>query len=208
MSYDKKLLFKIPYGMYVVTSEFEGVNAGCIINTFSQMADKPEIFVASVEVSTHTASIMNKSKVCIINALDINTKIDIIDHFGMKSGFNINKFSNEYSDIFDYKTHKATNIPYIRTNTVFSAVCNIVSITNVGTHYVYILELVDFIPNNVNNDIITYSKYRDIRYGKKAKHVCTVCHYTYDGEIDFDDLDDDYRCPVCGSSKEAFVLVE
>ena len=47
------------------------------------------------------------------------------------------------------------------------------------------------------------------------KYKCTVCGYLYDpdqGEpesgidpgIEFDDLPDDYICPVCGAGKEEF----
>lgn len=39
------------------------------------------------------------------------------------------------------------------------------------------------------------------------KHwVCTVCGYVYDGEIPFEDLPDDWLCPLCGVGKEYFVL--
>jgi len=37
-----------------------------------------------------------------------------------------------------------------------------------------------------------------------SKYVCTVCGYEYDGEIPFEELDDDYVCPVCGVGKEEF----
>jgi rubredoxin len=47
------------------------------------------------------------------------------------------------------------------------------------------------------------------------RYVCTICGYVYDpeqGEPDndiaagtsFDDLPDDYECPICGAGKEDF----
>jgi rubredoxin len=47
------------------------------------------------------------------------------------------------------------------------------------------------------------------------RYVCTICGYVYDPEqgdpdngVDpgtkFDDLPDDWECPVCGASKEDF----
>jgi len=47
------------------------------------------------------------------------------------------------------------------------------------------------------------------------KYVCTICGYVYDPEqgdpdanipagTSFDDLPDDYECPVCGAGKEDF----
>jgi len=36
------------------------------------------------------------------------------------------------------------------------------------------------------------------------KYVCSVCGYEYDGEVPFEQLDDDYVCPVCGVGKDLF----
>jgi len=43
-----------------------------------------------------------------------------------------------------------------------------------------------------------------------AKYRCTVCNYTYDEDVEgkkFDELPDDWRCPVCNSPKDLFVLL-
>jgi len=43
-----------------------------------------------------------------------------------------------------------------------------------------------------------------------AKYRCTVCNYVYDEEkegIKFNDLPDDWKCPVCNSPKSEFVLL-
>ena len=38
--------------------------------------------------------------------------------------------------------------------------------------------------------------------------VCTVCNYVYEGEIPFEELPDDYVCPLCGVGKSYFELRE
>ena len=44
------------------------------------------------------------------------------------------------------------------------------------------------------------------------KWECTVCGYIYDpseeGGVDFEDLPDDWVCPLCGVGKEDFELLE
>ena len=35
-------------------------------------------------------------------------------------------------------------------------------------------------------------------------YICDVCGYQYDGEVPFDQLNDDYVCPVCGVPKDQF----
>ena len=39
---------------------------------------------------------------------------------------------------------------------------------------------------------------------KKAKWVCSVCGYVYDGDVPFEDLPDDWTCPLCGAPKSEF----
>jgi rubredoxin len=36
------------------------------------------------------------------------------------------------------------------------------------------------------------------------KYVCEICGYEYDGDIAFEELPDDYECPICGVGKEQF----
>jgi rubredoxin len=40
------------------------------------------------------------------------------------------------------------------------------------------------------------------------KYVCSVCGYEYAGEVPFDELPDDYTCPVCGVGKDQFEEVD
>ncbi|MFI3241609.1 MAG: rubredoxin [Alphaproteobacteria bacterium] len=39
---------------------------------------------------------------------------------------------------------------------------------------------------------------------EETKYVCTVCNYEYDGETPFEELADDYACPLCGVGKDLF----
>lgn len=44
------------------------------------------------------------------------------------------------------------------------------------------------------------------------KYVCSVCGYVYDpaenDNVAFDDLDDDFVCPLCGVGKSEFHEME
>lgn len=35
-------------------------------------------------------------------------------------------------------------------------------------------------------------------------YVCDVCGYVYDGDVPFDQLPEDWVCPLCGVGKEEF----
>ena len=38
-----------------------------------------------------------------------------------------------------------------------------------------------------------------------SKWTCSICGYVYDGETPFEELPDDYTCPVCRQSKDKFI---
>lgn len=40
----------------------------------------------------------------------------------------------------------------------------------------------------------------------EKRWICTVCGYVYDGDIPFEQLPDDYQCPICGEPKSVFEL--
>ncbi len=40
-----------------------------------------------------------------------------------------------------------------------------------------------------------------------TRYICTVCGYEYDEETPFEDLPDDWECPICGEGEEVFEAV-
>ena len=69
-----------------------------------------------------------------------------------------------------------------------------------------------------DNLIFTYFS-KEERGERMTKYKCTVCGYIYDPEVgdpdsginpgtSFEDLPDDWICPICGVSKDQFEKVE
>ena len=42
----------------------------------------------------------------------------------------------------------------------------------------------------------------------EKKYVCKICGYVYDGEMPFEQLPDDWTCPLCGVGKDHFETQE
>ena len=40
------------------------------------------------------------------------------------------------------------------------------------------------------------------------KYVCDPCGWIYDPEVGFEDIPDDWVCPICGVGKDMFSAVE
>ena len=41
-----------------------------------------------------------------------------------------------------------------------------------------------------------------------AQYVCSVCGYVYDGDVPFEELPADWKCPICKMGKDVFVKEE
>jgi len=41
-----------------------------------------------------------------------------------------------------------------------------------------------------------------------VKYVCNVCGWEYDGDTPFEELPEDFTCPLCGAPKSDFLKIE
>ncbi|MEG1989694.1 MAG: flavin reductase [Clostridia bacterium] len=199
---DKTLLFKIPYGVYLVTSENSNEMAGCIINTTIQITDEPSHLVMSINKNSHTAQTIVKSKKCIIGMLSENCDLNIIEHFGNISGNIENKFKSDY--LKDISYDMKDNIIYFKKDFVCNLICTVKEIIDCDSHYLFVLNLIETIAINKEDKLMTYEMYRNLKTKNKDTYICRICHYVYDGNISFTQLPDDYICPICGKGKDFF----
>jgi len=202
---DKTLLFKLPYGIELISSESNGIVGGCIVNTAIQITDEPTHLVVSITKDSHTAKLMLESKKCIIGLVSDICNMDVIKHFAYKSGNKINKFDTKYNDIFKYKLHD--KIPYLTESVICNLICDVKEVVDADTHYLFVLTLQETMEVTKDDLIMTYEMYRSMKSSTGSTYVCTVCHYVYDGIIPFEQLPDDYICPVCGEGKSAFIKI-
>ena len=88
------LLFKITYGLYLLSSEAEGKHGGCVINTLSQQTSEPERFSVTVNKMNFTHDLIAKSGKFAVALLSKKVKFDLIKGFGMRSGRDADKFAD------------------------------------------------------------------------------------------------------------------
>lgn len=209
---DEKALFKLTYGLFVAGVEFEGKKNACIINTATQATSEPVRMIATMLKSNYTTELIRKKGSLTISVLSIDCSLDTISNFGYKSGRNNDKFAD-----FECKIDSNGN-PYIYRNVVARMSLNVINTIDLGSHYVFICDVVE---SEVleNKNPITYADYRVIKSGgeiqssntknKKSKeYVCSVCHYVYDGKVPFEELPDSFVCPICGKPKSVFICEE
>lgn len=211
---DKTAMFSLTYGLFVAGVSEGGKVNGCTINTAVQATSEPmQIHVTMMKANLTTQLIRKKGSLA-LSVISLNCPLSLVGNFGMKSGRDVEKFEG-----FDYKTDGNGN-PYLDKGIVAYMSLNVTSMIDLGSHYLFICDVVEA-EKLEGGQPMTYADYRTLKTGgtlNKAanadgkapskKYVCSVCHYVYDGEIPFDQLPDDYKCPVCNQPKSVFIVEE
>ncbi|MEG2814182.1 MAG: flavin reductase [Oscillospiraceae bacterium] len=204
-------IFKLTYGVFFLSTEQnEKINA-CVVNTVAQVTQTPLKISVTVLKSNLTHNMIKSSNKFFVGIMGENVSLDLIDNFGSQSGKSADKFSG-----MQIKKDVLGN-PIIEDGCIATLTCEVTQTLDLTTHTMFIAQVVDA-KNISNENPLTYAKYREKKSAKsaekggekmaeKATYECTVCHYVYDGDIPFEDLPDDYVCPVCGEPKSAFEKV-
>ena len=220
-----KALYKLSYGLYVVGSrKGDRLNAQ-IANTVFQITSEPPTIAVSINKQNLTHEFIMESKVFTASVISHDAPLSFIGHFGFKSGRDMDKFEG-----INYKLGQ-TKAPIILDHTLAYLEARVVNQVDVGTHTIFIGELVgaDVMKEG---EPMTYAYYHQVKRGttpktapsyieerkemkKMEKYECTVCGYIYDPELGdpdggiapgtlFEQIPDDWVCPVCGASKDQF----
>ena len=190
---DTSALFKLSYGLFVLTARDGKKDNGCIINTAVQLTSSPCRIAITVNKQNYTHDMIMKSDAFNLSVLSEDAPFKVFEHFGFQSGKNVDKFAECESE-----NRSDNGILYIPkyTNAVIS--CAVCGWVDCGTHTTFIADVVDTkILSSVPS--MTYQYYFDNVKPKKeaAKekkgYVCKICGYVYEGE----ELPEDFVCPLC-----------
>ena len=203
---DKNAMFKIGYGLYVLTTRVMGQDNGCIINTVMQVTDTPLRILIAVNKQNKTHEMLLKTGIFNISVLSEKADFEIFKRFGFQSGKDVNKFTD------DTEPRSQNTLKYIENgaNAYISGL--VISETDLGTHTLFLAEVTD--AKILNDDAsATYDYYhKHIKPAPqvkkdgsgKVKYVCKICGYVYEG----DPLPDDYVCPLCKHGAADFERIE
>ena len=188
---DKAAMYKLTYGLFVLTTKDGTKDNGCIINTVMQVTTTPNRVIIVVNKQNYTHDMVMKTKEfnvsCISEAADFN----LFRHFGFQSGRDVDKTEGK-------SYPRAENgIIYIPEMTSAYISGKVIAETDLGTHTMFLADVTDA---KVLSDAeaVSYSYYqKNIKPApqsvKKTSWVCKVCGYVHEGEV----LSDDFICPWC-----------
>ncbi len=227
-----KTLHKISYGLYIICSKKGKKINGQIANALFQVTAEPQTVAVSINKKNLTHEFIEDSKVFTISVLSEKTPMTLIGTFGFKSGRDIDKFKDvkykfgktQTPIVLDstlaYVEAKLIDKIDVGTHTIFIGQVEdgeILTDETPMTYEYYHKVKGGFSPKNAP----TYSGEIDKQIKKQkeeikmTKYVCRVCGYVYDqskGDPDsgiepgtkFEDLPDDWVCPICGAGKDQF----
>ena len=190
-----KTMYNLTYGLFVLTSAFEGKDSGCIINTAGQVTTTPNRISIAVNKANFTKELVEGSGKFNISILSEKADFELFRHFGFQSGRDVDKFAS-----FENCRRSANGLYYITTGTNGFISASVEQKIDLGSHTLFIASVEDM---EVLSDAAsaTYAYYQSVikpgpvqsaTTGKTAWR-CRICGYVYEGE----ELPADYICPLC-----------
>ncbi len=224
-----KTLHKISYGLYVICSKKGKKINGQIANALFQVTAEPQTIAVSINKKNLTHDFIENSKAFTVSVLSENTPLQFIGTFGFKSGRNIDKFNDvKYKlgkthipivldNSLAYVEAKVIDKIDVGTHTIFIGRVEggeILTEDKPMTYEYYHKVKGGFSPKNAPTYVGEVDKEKK-EMKKMDKYVCKVCGYVYDpkkGDLNngikpgtkFENLPDDWVCPVCGAPKDQF----
>lgn len=213
---EQKALNKLSYGVYLCTTWDEGRPVGCVANSAMQVTSSPASIAVSINRLNYTNECIRRCGLFAICVMSEKSDPKLIGRFGFTSGRDTDKFEG-----FPYTVRGKLPVP---DDGCAYLVCRVKEVWETETHSVFLGEVIE--GDTLGDGVpMTYDFYHRELKGKasknaptyaeqsaedaapaqeSAKYVCTVCGYVYDGDTPFEDLPDDWVCPLCGMGKEYF----
>ena len=184
---EKKALYNLSYGVFMLsTRSGEKVN-GCITNTCMQVANDPVRIAISVLNSNYTCDLIKESGIFALSLLDVQCSFETIKHFGFQSGRDVDKMKDLTLPV------DQNDIPYMGYQACAVISGKVLEQQDLGTHTLFIAEVTDAKLLNENAPLTYQDK-------KIVGWRCKICNYVYEGS----ELPADFICPICGHDVSDF----
>ena len=194
---DMKAMYKLSYGLFVLTAKRGEKDNGCITNTAIQVTSEPNRISIAVNKANYTHNMVLETGKFNVSIISEKADFDLFKHFGFQSGRDVDKFA-DFTDC----ARAENGIFYITkgTNAVISA--EVEQSIDLGSHTLFIAKVTDLMVLDAASSA-TYEYYQNnIKPKPQAVGTtptgqtiwrCRICGYEYVGE----ELPEDFVCPLC-----------
>jgi len=91
---DLTALFKIGYGLYVVTSNDGTKDNGLIVNTVTQVTNTPNRVAVCINKDNYSHHVIKQTGIMNVNCLSVEAPFEVFKNFGFQSGRTADKFKD------------------------------------------------------------------------------------------------------------------
>jgi flavin reductase (DIM6/NTAB) family NADH-FMN oxidoreductase RutF/rubredoxin len=205
---DKKAMYKLSYGLFVLTAKEGEKDNGCIINTAIQAASAPNQLSICVNKANYTHDMVLRTGEFTVSVIDQSAGFELFRHFGFQSGKEVDKFAG-----YTACARGTNGIFYITEGTNAYISVKVTKTEDLGSHTMFIGEITDMevqseVPSVTYDYYLTNIKPKPEAAGTTADGQtvwrCKICGYEYIGE----ELPEDFICPLCKHPASDFEKVE
>lgn len=191
---NKKAMYNLTYGLFVLTTKLGERSQGCIINTAMQVTTTPNRITIAVNKQNLTHDVLMYTKQFNVSILSEQADFSVFQRFGFQSGRDADKFEG-YANV----KNAANGMPYVTEGTNAYLSAKVVETMDLGTHTLFLADVTD---GEVLSDVpsVTYSYYQshikpkpEAKAEEKTGYRCRICGYVHEGE----ELPEDFVCPIC-----------
>lgn len=189
-----RAFYKLSYGLYIISSRKDDKLNGYVANTAFQVTAEPPQMAISCHKDNLSSAYIKQSGVFSVSVLNQDATKGLVGKFGFNSGKETNKFEG-----VDYKIGK-TGAPIVLSDTIAWFDCKVVQTVDVGSHILFVGEIVDVALLDETQEPLTYSWYQQEKNGKAPKNAPT---YQKPDSVEKKETTADsqfkqYQCIVCG----------
>lgn len=91
--FDKSAMFKIGYGLYVVTLHDGTKDNGLIVNTVTQVTSTPNRIAVTINKLNYSHDVIRQTGMMNINCLSVDAPFSVFEAYGFRSGKDVDKFA-------------------------------------------------------------------------------------------------------------------
>lgn len=194
---NKKAMYKLTYGLFVLTAKADGKDNGCIINTAIQAASEPNQMSIAVNKANFTHDMIKQTGEFTVSIISQDADFELFKRFGFQSGRDADKFAG-----FDAYETGANGIRHITEGTNAYISVKVEKSQDLGSHTMFIgtitdMEVLSQTPSVTYEYYLNNIKPKPQAAGKtesgKTVWRCRICGYEYVGA----ELPEDFICPLC-----------
>jgi len=200
---DTTALFKVSYGLFLLSAKNDEQDNACIINTFLQITSNlPCICIIAVNKQNFTSEIISRTQKFNLSILTIETPFEILKRFGYQSGRDANKFKD-----FANFSQSDNGLVFLTDYANAFLSFNVLEMIDFNSHIVFKAILTES-KTLSDKESMTYDYYQQNVKPKpqttiEQSYRCIICGYVHREET----LPPDFICPLCKHGASDFVRI-